>query len=186
MQAVRTEQPCIAGLRDGRPGDTRHTDIVGSGLRRGQCYLDRQVDLGHPETGDLQAEIEGELGKFAQLLAEQTVVPVGNFGQAVVGDHEGAGLGLAQVIEADGRDFGVPKLPAGKQSPVAGDDLETGINEDRHVEAECSDTLSDLPDLFGRVPARVARIGFELVDRAVNDFDRAIDARLFLARACCV
>src|SRR5260370_26203034 len=64
---------------------------------------------------------------------------------------------------------------------MAGDDTVIGVENVRHVEHEAQDALGDLPDLFGRVPPRVARIGFELVDPAVNDFDRVIDARLFLA-----
>ena len=181
MQPVRTEQPGITRPGDRWSGGQRHAGIVGIGLGWDRCSLDQQIDLGHLEAGDLQVEIRGEVGEFAQLLAEQPVVPTGDFGQAIVGDHEGARLGVADVLQADRRDLGATELPAGEQSSVAGDDLVIGVDKDRHVEPEAPDTLGDLPDLFGRVPPWVARIGFELVDPAVNDFDRAIDARLFLA-----
>ena len=155
--------------------------IIGILLRHGRGAFDQEIDFGHIEPGELQAEIEVQFGKLAQLLAQEPVVPGGDLGQAIVGDHKGARLGVAEVLQADRRDLGATELPAGEQSSMAGDDLVIGVDKDRHVEPEAPDTLGDLPDLFGRVPPWVARIGFELVDRAVNDFDRAIGARLFLA-----
>jgi hypothetical protein len=59
---------------------------------------------------------------------------------------------------------------------MAGDHLELGIDQDRHVEAECLDAAGDLPDLLARVAAGIGRIGFELADRAVDDLNPLITA----------
>jgi hypothetical protein len=60
---------------------------------------------------------------------------------------------------------------------VAGDHLEFGVDQDRHIEAECLDAAGDLPDLLAGVPAGIPRIGLEEVDRAVDDLDPRIADR---------
>ena len=90
MDPVATEEPGVTRPGYGRPGPDRQRHIVGIGFRRRRGPFDQEIDLGHVETGGLQAEIEIEFGQLAQLLAEQAVVPAGDLGQAVVGDHEGA------------------------------------------------------------------------------------------------
>ena len=65
---------------------------------------------------------------------------------------------------------------AGEQPAVAGDHLEFGVDQDRHVEAENPDAVGDLPDLLAGVPAGIPRIGLEEVDRAVDDLDPRVVA----------
>ncbi len=75
------------------------------------------------------------------MLAEQPVVPCGDLGQAIVGDHEGARLRLGQMFEVDGRHFRPAELATGQEPPVTGDHLELGIDQDRHIEAENPDAI---------------------------------------------
>jgi len=118
-----------------------------------------------------------ELGQLAQLLAEQAVVPAGDLSQAVIGDHEGAGLCRAEMFEVDGRHLLAAQEIAGEQPAVAGDHLEFGVDQDRDVEAENPDAVGDLPDLLAGMPAGIPRIGPELLDRAVDDLDPRIADR---------
>jgi hypothetical protein len=68
--------------------------------------LDTYVDLGHREAGYLETEVEPQLRELLQLLGEQAVVSHRVLGQAVVGDHEGPGLVLAQMVDGNHRSFG--------------------------------------------------------------------------------
>jgi hypothetical protein len=123
------------------PGSDRHRHSVGIGFRHRGGPFDQEISLGHIKTGGFQTEIEIELGEFAQLLAEQPVVPAGDLGQAIVSDHEGAGLCLAEMLEPDSRHLVAAQMIAGEQRAVAGDDLEFGVDQDRHVEAEGLDAV---------------------------------------------
>ena len=77
MNPVATEEPGVARPGYRRPGPDCQRHIVRIGFRRRRGPFDQEIDLGHIETGGLQAEIEIELGQLAQLLAEQAVAVIG-------------------------------------------------------------------------------------------------------------
>jgi hypothetical protein len=54
---------------------------------------------------------------------------------------------------------------------VACYDLICGVDQNGHIEAEAFDARSDLADLLFGVRPRVARIGFQLIDRLPRDFE---------------
>src|SRR6266436_10442387 len=89
----------------GGSAETSGTASAGSSSCSGHVIErgDPQIDLGHLEAGDLEAEIEPEEREVLELLGQQPVVPGGDFGQPVVGDRKGASLGRRQVIEAERR-----------------------------------------------------------------------------------
>jgi hypothetical protein len=119
-----------------------------------------------------QTKVETEQREVAELRGQQPIVPDGDFAEPVVGDHEGAGLGRAQVIELDRRHLGPAKLAAGEQPAMTGDHLKLGIDQDRRVEAEGRDTLRDLPDLLPAVAPRVGRVRFQLFDPPVDEVEQ--------------
>ena len=94
---------------------------------------------------------------------------VGDLGQPVVGDHEGAGLRRGQVIEAKRRHLGHAEFAAGEQPAVTRDHVAVAIDQDRDIEAEGLDAVGDLPDLLFAVAPRVSGVWFQLVDPAIND-----------------
>jgi hypothetical protein len=49
--------------------------------------------------------------------------------------------------------------------------LSSGVDQDRHIEAEGLDAAGDLPDLLAAVSAGIGRIGLELVRPAVDYAD---------------
>jgi hypothetical protein len=77
MNPVATEEPGVARPGYRRPGPDCQGHIVRIGFRRRRGPFNQEIDLGHIETGGLQAEIEIELGQLAQLLAEQAVAVIG-------------------------------------------------------------------------------------------------------------
>src|SRR5207244_3842658 len=83
----------------------------------------------------------------------------------------------AEMLQADGRHRPIAQLSAGEQPAMAGDDLQPGIDQDRYVEAEGGDAVGDLSDLFGLMPAGVARVGFELVNRPIDNLDPLVTLR---------
>jgi hypothetical protein len=74
-----------------------------------------------------------------------------------------------QMIKAEGRHFGNAALTAGEQPAVPGDDVEIGIDQNRHNEAKTLYTFSNLPDLLLAVPAWVAWIGLQSLDLSSDD-----------------
>ena len=97
---------------------------------------------------------------------------VGDLGQPVVGDHEGAGLRRGQVIEAQRRHLGHAELAAGEQPAVPGDHVAVAIDQDRDIEAESLDAVGDLPDLLLAVAPRVGGVRSSALDSAVNDLSK--------------
>src|SRR6516225_8822533 len=75
---------------------------------------DPQIDLCDLEAGKFKAEIEAEQREFLELLRKSAVVALGELGQAIVGNHEGAQLSWAQVIEAEGRHLDKAKRSASR------------------------------------------------------------------------
>src|SRR6516225_1338043 len=120
--------------------------------------LDAQVDLANLEPGGLEAKVEVELGQFLELLAQDPVVPGGGFGQAVIGDLEGFGLRLIQVLEPHRWHLGPAEITAGEETAVSSHNSEIGIDQDRDVEPERRDALSNLADLPAAVAARVVGV----------------------------
>ena len=49
------------------------------------------------------------------------------------------------------------------------DDVEIGIDQHRHIEAESLDAVGDLPDLLLAVAARVGGVRFQLVYPVINN-----------------
>jgi hypothetical protein len=131
--------------------------------------LDQQIDFGDIEPGHIQAEVEIDLGEFAQLLAEQPVVPGADFGQSIIGDGKRLGLLGAQMLEADRRNLSKPQLPRRHQAAMPGDHPQLGVDQDWNVEAKGFYTSGDLPDLPLAVFFWIARIGFEPIDGLVPD-----------------
>ena len=168
---MATEKPQIPDLAERRPR-RKFGYRIGGVVGRVRLVLERcdaQIDLAHLKAGELEAEIEAEQREVLELLRQQLVVPGGDLGQPVVGDHEGAGLRGGQVIEAEGRHLGNAELAAGEQPAVPGDHVAVAIDQDRHVEAESLDAVGDLPDLLLAVPARVGRIRLQIFDPTINN-----------------
>jgi hypothetical protein len=107
---------------------------------------------------DLTLDPKFEQGKLLELLREQTIIPGGDFGQPVIGNHEGARLNRGQVIEAQRRHLRQAKLFAGQQSTVSGYNIAEAINQDRDIEAKTLDTAGELQDLLLAVAPRIGVI----------------------------
>jgi len=113
----------------------------------------RRVDLGRHEACDLETEIEPAERKVLELLGQQLVIPGRDLGQPIIGDHEGAGLGRRQVIEAQSWDFSHAELTAGEQPAVPTDHVALAIDQHGNIKTEDPDAAGDLPDLpFGMDP----------------------------------
>jgi len=80
------------------------------------------------------------------------------FGQAVVGDHEGPGLGGGQMIEADRRHLDNAKLATAQQTSMARDHIKLGVDQHRNVETERVDTPGKLANLLCAVLTGVGRM----------------------------
>ena len=63
--------------------------------------------------------------------------------------------------------FAIAKKGSGLDAAVASEDHVLAVNQDRIGEAEDPDAVGDLPDLFARMSARVAPIGFQVVGRDI-------------------
>ena len=66
---------------------------------------------------------------------------------------------------------------------MAGDDLELGIEQDRHIEAEGRDAAGDLPDLLAGVPAGIGGIISRWIGRQTISIRRS---RLGRAELDCI
>jgi hypothetical protein len=91
------------------------------------------------------------------LPASPLIVAAGEFGDAVVGDYESLDLGLRQILNEDGRDFGQASLARGLPSGVPNDDHPGGIAEDGDAEAKGLDHLRQAAELSLAVAANVRR-----------------------------
>ena len=111
------------------------------------------------ESDRLDVEIQIDAGQRLQLLPQQPIVPFGDFGQSIVGDHEGSPLLWREMIETDGRNLEPAQAPAGEQPAVAGDDFQIGIDENQHVEVEGLDARGEGPG--GRPHPRRPHLGFQ-------------------------
>jgi hypothetical protein len=73
------------------------------------------------------------------------------------------------------RQTAAPQMPAGGKAPVAGDDVETGIDENRNIKTKRLNTRGDLP-MLPAVDPRVSRVGLQLVEREIGDGERFLRA----------
>ena len=108
QHAMGTKEPQIPDLAEWRPRRKfgYRIDWVVGRVRLVFEGCDAQIDLAHLKAGELEAEIEAEQREVLELLSEQPVIPGGDFGEPVVGDHEGACLLRGQVIKAQRRHLG--------------------------------------------------------------------------------
>ena len=107
----------------------------------------------------------------SEAEAKPPIVPGGELAKPVVGDHEGAALGLVQMVERDGRNLLEPQAPGGEHPAMAREDAAFLVDEDRDVEPEGRDAVGDAGDLAGDMNARVSRIGRQSLDRQPADRD---------------
>jgi hypothetical protein len=133
------ERPQIADLAKRRVRQKSGQNIgrVVVGFGRVLKRFDPQIDLGHLETGNFKAEVETGQRKVLELLREQPVIPGGNLGEPVVGDHESAGLRPGEVIQTQRRHLGKAKRAAGRQPTMSGNRIELSIDQNRNIKAEC-------------------------------------------------
>ena len=147
-----------------------HRILVGQPDRR--AVLQQVAQLAGIEAG--QAEIKARLLQVGEFDHQQRLVPAGVQGDAVVGQHQRAALGVGKPGQRDGRHLGHAELArcqhpavAGNQRPVLGDQHRVG-------ETELADGAGDLGDLRVRMHARVPGIGHQRVERAVFDEELAL------------
>jgi hypothetical protein len=168
QQTMRSQSPEIIRARHRR---RRHVgDVVfGAGRlpRRLGGFVERDVDVGCREAGDL--DIEVELDQPLQLNGEDLAIPAGLLGQPVVGEHVGPLLGLGEMREPNGRDGGEADQLGRLDPSVTGDDLAGIVDQHRVRKAEPFDAVGDLPDLLLRMSARVVLIGLQPAQRAELD-----------------
>ena len=167
-QPMATELPDIAALGDSWAGFG-----VRNVIRRVRSVavpvVEEEIQLGGLEAGDLQIEIELELGKRLELDRQDLAIPAGQLGQPVVGDHIGPALGLREMVEFDRRNLEHAKLLGRGDASVAGHDLAVATDQDRVGESELADRRGDLRDLLCGMRPRIALVGRKLVDPSIDD-----------------
>jgi len=116
----------------------------------------------------LEAEVKSKHGQRPKLFGEQTIVPDGIFGKAIVGDHEGAGLRLSQMIESDGRYFAPSELMTCQYASMSRDHLVVRIDQHRYVEPEDFNAFCNLANLSRTMEPGVHRIELQSGNPALN------------------
>ena len=116
-----------------------------------------------------QLQVDAVFLEAGQLGRQRRVVPAGIDRDLVVGDAEGAGLSVGQVIQPDDRNVGEAQLPRGKQAAMPGDEHTAFIDQARNVETELGDRASDLCDLIVRMGPGIGRIGQKPLYRPAFD-----------------
>ena len=97
------QEPEIAEAADRIPVVVELGDLVGfvfTAVR--PLAFDQQVDLARLKAGDLDIEIQVDLGEMLELDGEKLFIPAGELGQPVVGQDIGPLLGFGQVVEPNG------------------------------------------------------------------------------------
>jgi hypothetical protein len=110
-------------------------------------------------------QIEIHVVQRRQFGAQQILIPASVFGQLVVGDHQGAALGIAQMVENDHRNRVDPELLRRQQAAMPGNDDIVRTGQDRVGEAELGNGCGDLCYLLVRMRPRVPGVGHQLLDR---------------------
>jgi hypothetical protein len=111
------------------------------------------------------------LREVLKLLGQEPLVPLGVFGESVVRDRQGSAFRLAETIDHDRWDLAPAELATGHDPTMAGDHIALAIDESRDGEAEGLDRAGELLDLLACVLAWIARIGLQIVNPAVDDFE---------------
>ena len=71
----------------------------------------RQIELGGLEAGDLQIEVEIDLGERLQFDRQEVPIPARTLRELIVGNYVGAHLGVGEVLELEGG-VCLPKIPS--------------------------------------------------------------------------
>jgi len=127
--------------------------------------VDLELDFIELETGRFDGEIEIEALERLELDAEAPIVPGSELREPVVGDHERAALGLAEMLERDCRDFAEAQSPGGEDAAMARQNGARAVDQNRDVEPEGRNAVGDAGDLAGAMNARVFWIGRQTLDR---------------------
>ena len=145
--------------------------------------LDRKVDFGQAEPGQLDLEVE--IDQRLQLDCQDFLISAGIEREHVVRNHIRAAFGLGEVREGDRRH----RLPLQElcclDPPMTGDDLAIMGDEDWVGEPKPLDRRCDLPDLLFGMRPRVARERAERRDRPIYNLRTAhLDLPNQLDRRC--
>jgi hypothetical protein len=140
--------------------------IVG---RRLAGTVGQKIDFCRLEASDLNVELEVEAREMLELDRQDLAIPPGIEGELVVGDDIGPLLGIAEMLDPDGRHHLETQRACRLDAAMAGDDHVRLVDEDRIGKAELANRGRDLMDLFPRVNPRIARIRLQQVDRALLD-----------------
>ncbi len=110
-----------------------------------------------------QFEVEAVPFQLHQFLAEQVLIPAGEFRQSVIGDDVGPPLRQSQVVQHNDWNRGHFELSRCQQPAVPGNDAVLTINQDGVHEPELHNAGGDLGHLFIRMGARIPIIRDETV-----------------------
>jgi hypothetical protein len=168
---VTTQEPEVADATDVGTRHDRNRRFRGAGIA-GIERLDAQINLAHVEADRLNIKVEIDARQRLELFAKQPVIPNSDFRQAIIGDHKSLTLRFREVLKTDGRNLAPTEPLAGQDAPMARDDVQIDVDQDRDIEPEGLDAFGDLADLRGAMLARVAGIGLQLLDRNVRDHER--------------
>jgi hypothetical protein len=84
--------------------------------------IEQIVELGGVVPRDLDFEVQIQVSQSLQLDFEDLLVPTGQLGQPVVGNHIGPALGIGQMIQANRGNPGEAEALGRLDAAVAGDD----------------------------------------------------------------
>ena len=118
-----------------------------------------------------QAQVKSGILQVGQLDAQQFVFPGCVFADLVVGQDQGATLGVRQVVQRHNRHLGQTELARCQQTAVTGDHVVLAVDQDRCAPAELTDAGRDLGHLCLRMLLGIAGIGDQRLDLAVLDVD---------------
>jgi hypothetical protein len=133
----------LVSSRNGLPSSTRRSISAGAA---GDRDIERKIEL----------EVESK--QILELDREKVTVPSGDLSQAVVGDPQRPLLGVVEMLDAHHRHGGKLEQPRRRDPPMAGNELASGVGDDRAENAKGADRFGDLLDLALGVGARVARV----------------------------
>jgi hypothetical protein len=132
---------------------------------------DEVVDLGGLKARDLGGKVERLVFEDQfEGLGEHDFIPFGQFGDAVVRDHQRVDLRRRKRADPHGRNCAHPELLSGSQARMAGDQLAIGVQEDRRQIMEALHHLHQALDLRGAVLARIARVRLDRIGRDLLDW----------------
>jgi hypothetical protein len=151
--AVLAEDPGITWPRAGRGRDRGDDLVLGIG-----SPLEDHVDLAAGEAGQRDVDVDIDPGQLAELELQEVEVPAGAEGDPVVGQAQGALLGLRKTGEHDGRHLRHAERLRGEEPAVAGDDAARRVDQDRVGEPEGADRGGNLLHLLPGMCAGIAAV----------------------------